>query len=126
MAQAIYEQHDKHFANVSAYVVIDPAAPANPMTVALHYPRDGAGRLYAYVHVRGLPMVRAFASGGGYDKASAAVQSAVERIELDASGDGYMKPYNDQAERLKAVQLDNGHEWASALAHAGYVVLKAV
>src|SRR3546814_2190612 len=68
---AIYDQHDKAFARVSAYVVTkDGAHVAN---VSIKFPADGAGRLYAYVHWIGLEMVRDHANGYGYDKRTAAV-----------------------------------------------------
>src|SRR3546814_19140140 len=81
---AIYDQHDKAFARVSAYVVTkDGAHVAN---VSIKFPADGAGRLYAYVHWIGLEMVRDHATGYGYDKRTAAVSGCAARIlqHLDA------------------------------------------
>lgn len=44
----IYDQHRAAFSNVSAYVItLDGEKVA---TIAIKFPRDGAGRLYAYVH----------------------------------------------------------------------------
>src|SRR3546814_19308140 len=75
---AIYDQHDKAFARVSAYVVTkDGARVAN---VSIKFPADGAGRLYAYVHWIGLEMVRDHANGYGYDKRTAAVSGCAARI----------------------------------------------
>ena len=68
----IYDQHAKAFAAVQAFVILDTSGE-RVATVALKFPRDGAGRLYAYVHLIGVEMVRAHAGGYGYDKRSAAV-----------------------------------------------------
>lgn len=53
----IYDLHSKAFARVSAYVVLDKSGE-RVATVAFKFPADGAGRLYAYVHWIGVPMVR--------------------------------------------------------------------
>src|SRR5574343_355367 len=74
--QKIYEQYEKAFSNVSAYVILKDSEYV--ATVAFKYPNDGAGRLWCYLHVLGLSMVRAYAGGYGYDKASAAFTSAAE------------------------------------------------
>lgn len=47
-AQHIYDQHRKAFSNVSAYVVM--AGEQRCATIAFKFPKDGAGRLYAYMH----------------------------------------------------------------------------
>lgn len=80
----IYDQHSRAFARVSAYVIMNGADRVG--TVAIKFPADGAGRLYAYVHIHGAPMVRGWAGGGGYDKRSAAVASALERHEAPDYG----------------------------------------
>jgi len=84
----IYRQHDAAFANVSAYIIVKNGERI--AKVAFKYPRDGAGRLYAYVHVFGTEMVRGFAGGYGYDKASAAVKDACTRLSYaDLDKDQY-------------------------------------
>lgn len=74
----IYDLHDKAFARVSAYVILRSGEKV--ATVAIKHPADGAGRLYAYVHWLGVPMVRGFAGGYGYDKRSAACADAAKRL----------------------------------------------
>lgn len=75
---SIYDQHAQAFAGVSAYVILN-GAKERVGTVAF---RHGHGtRTWCYFHVHGVPMVRGFADGGGYDKASAAAWSAVHKIE---------------------------------------------
>jgi hypothetical protein len=116
----IYDQHKAAFSNVSAYCVLDKAGN-RVASIAFKFPRDGAGRLYAYVHVFGGPMVRGFAGGGGYDKRSAAVLSAVSK----------MKPADYYAEDQHHVaafkgMVDCGYGWDRQLQDAGYTVLQAV
>ena len=135
----IYDQHRAAFANVSAFVILT-ATGETAATVALKCPREGAGRLYAYVHISGLPMVRGWADGGGYDKRSAAVASACARAkdtpytpDDDAPAavrDGW-KELNAQADALaaawreRAPRLDAGRDWTRALEREGFRVVQA-
>lgn len=73
----IYEQHDAAFKRVSAFVIM--SAGERVATVAIKFPADGAGRLYAYVHWLGNEMTRGQASGYGYDKRSAAIADAARK-----------------------------------------------
>lgn len=135
----IYDQHRAAFANVSAFVICKESERV--ATVAIKFPRDGAGRLYAYVHVLGLEMVRGYASGGGYDKRSAAVSSAVARIKAGTHIDLATIPEANRAEyseicakadrqaaewRAMAPLLDSGHEWIRGLENHGFTILQAV
>jgi hypothetical protein len=108
----IYEQHAAAFANVSAYVIMRDGSRV--ATIAFKFPRDGAGRLYAYVHWLGFPMVRGWAGGGGYDKRSAAVASAAKLIKAP-----------DPA-FIAAIAKEDGMEWQNSLRSAGFDVLQAV
>lgn len=127
----IYRQHCAAFANVSAYVILHDGQRV--ATVAFKYPRDGAGRLYAYVHWLGTPMVRGFAAGGGYDKHSAACAAAASKMP-DLSRDTYAcgTPHHDDAERAaydafrSALSHDNGRYWFGHLRDEGFVVVQAV
>ena len=119
---AIYQQHATAFAHVSAYVILHDGQCV--ATVAFKYPRDGAGRLYAYVHWLGTPMVRGFAGGGGYDKRSAACAAAVRKL-------GNPNLAVDDASRLwlafaGALAKDDGHGWDAQLQRAGFDVVQAV
>lgn len=79
----VYEQHRKAFERVSAYVIAHGADRV--ATIAIKYPADGAGRLYAYVHWIGVEMVRAYAGGYGYDKTGAALESAARKMPDELS-----------------------------------------
>lgn len=131
----IYEHHQKAFARVSAYVVLKNGERV--ATIAFKFPADGAGRLYAYVHWLGIPMVRGYAGGYGYDKRSAAVANAVRKGDLVSSvkaradelkiapTDG--RPWHDHvAAFVDALEKDSGSYWNDRLTSAGFTVLQAV
>lgn len=130
----IYDQHDAAFSRVSAFVICRNGEKV--ATVAIKFPADGAGRLYAYVHWLGLPMVRGFAGGYGYDKRSAAVQTAAKSIPLSAAfakaqetGIAYAegRPWYDHFPAFReALQGVDSMTWDRALEKAGYTVWQAV
>ena len=120
----IYAQHKAAFPNVSAYVIARNGKKV--ATIAFKYPRDGAGRLYAYVHWLGVPMVRGFAGGYGYDKHSAAVASAVRNISLATlvgfAGDRVITG----TDFISALAEDDDRYWNDRLEAAGFQVWSAV
>ncbi len=111
----IYTQHDAAFRAISAFVILNDAGE-RVATVAIKYPADGAGRLYAYVHWIGVEMKRGYAGGGGYDKRTAAVASAARKIEWPS----------DAATFAAAAVADAGDDWIRAVEKAGFRVLQAV
>jgi hypothetical protein len=121
----IYEQHKKAFHNVEAFVVVQNGERI--ATVAFKFPADGAGRLYAYVHIFGGTMVRGFASGGGYDKRSAAFYAACAKIKTSDYAD---QPNGGPAQRSAAIIFkefdDQGRTWQDHLRAAGFSVFQAV
>ena len=131
----IYEQHRAAFANVSAYVIIKDGERV--ATIAFKFPKDGAGRLYAYAHWIGLEMVRGFASGGGYDKRTAACADAGKRLSpLLHNALNESRRMNDAialrhalhcgVKCTAALAADRGPTWESALRDAGFTVFQAV
>lgn len=132
----IYDLHTKAFSHVSAYVILKDGERV--ATIALKYPKDGAGRLYAYVHYIGLEMVRDYAGGYGYDKRSAAITSATAKIKpyMPSGLDGEpLAPW--QVEHKKEIDAAltvfqnalsdiGGKDWSDALRDAGFTVLQAV
>jgi hypothetical protein len=128
----IYDQHDNAFSHVSAYVILKDGE--HVAKIALKFPKDGAGNLYAYVHYLGLEMVRDFAGGYGYDKKSAAVTHAATKIEPYLVEDPTQQWQIDYAEKINAVMAEfkaalsdiGGKDWDNALRDAGYTVLNAV
>lgn len=115
----IYDQHRAAFSNVSAYVVTDKAG-SRIATIAFKFPKDGAGRLYCYFHFLGLPMVRGFAGGYGYDKRSAALQSAICKAHDESPIEPKLAPFT------KLVKAMDGGDWENVLFKAGFNVLQSV
>jgi hypothetical protein len=120
-AISIYNQHAAAFSNVSAYVILHDGQPV--ATIAFKYPRDGAGRLYAYVHWIGSPMARGFAGGGGHDKNTAACAAAA--IKMVPPGADLSD--HDAFPAFRAVlATDDGRRWDDHLRDEGFIVVQAV
>lgn len=117
----IYRQHEQTFRGVAAWVVFDEREQL-VARVTFTFARSGL-RTTCWFHVIGLPMVKAFAGGGGYDKASAAAHKAVGRVKT--SKDATPRANHD-AERIKAAITDTGHNWNTELVRAGFRVIQAV
>lgn len=117
-----YEQHDKAFANVSAYVIAKDGERV--ATISLKFPKDGAGRLWAYVHWIGTPMVRGSAGGYGYDKRSAAVEVATRTMPVSLHNpdcrDGQYQDF------IAALAADGGEYFDDRLRKAGFDVWQAI
>lgn len=115
----IYEQFDAATRNICAYAILKDGEPIG--RVVLKYPKDGAGRLYAYVQVYGAPMVRGWAGGYGYDKATAAVSGASTYLRPDVEDEIRQGIANCVADfkRLK----DSGYRWDNQLEGMGYRVV---
>ncbi len=120
----IYRLHESAFGSVSAFVIL-AGDNSRAATIAFKFPRDGAGRLYCYLHVIGVPMVRGFASGGGYDKRTAAASSAAEKLSTYGLHDYPETRAHIDAIR-KALEKDGGYDWLRELENAGFTVLQAV
>jgi hypothetical protein len=115
--QKIYDQFDAATKEIGAYAIF--AGDKYAARIVLKYPRDGAGRLYCYVHIFGSAMVRGSASGGGYDKATAAFEDAIGKL-VDTSW-----PDSFAVEHLQAIMSatgPDGSRWARRLEKLGYTV----
>lgn len=110
----VYAQHDAAFANVAAYVILHNGERV--ASIAFKFPRDGAGRLYVYVHWIGTEMVRGYAGGYGYDKRSAALYNAAKKL-----GQGVAPEFTDAL-----ISGNDGAGWDRCLFVAGFTVLRAV
>lgn len=121
MSKDIYEMHRKAFSNVSAYVILK--GTERVASVAFKFPKDGASKLWAYVHWHGVPMVRGYAGGYGYDKMTAACASAARNIPA------LPEAYGDHAAHhafITALEENGGHSWDNTLRASGFTVLQAV
>ena len=99
------------------------------LTYRLSSPRDGAGRLYAYVHWLGTEMVRGYAGGYGYDKQTAAAANAAQKIIGNELKRANRTDYHDQlhiAAFLTAIEKDAGQHWDNALRAAGFDVWQVI
>ena len=126
----VYDQHNSTFAKVSAYVILAEDR-TRAATIAFKMPADGAGRLWCYLHILGMPMVRGFAGGYGYDKKSAAASAAAHKLPAARkaqAADGGMRPDIDTAcaAIFEALRNDGGYDWSRELENRGLTVLQAV
>jgi hypothetical protein len=90
-------------------------------TIAFKHPKDGAGRLAAYVHWIGIPMVRGTCTGYGYDKKSAACESAAMHMAWKTE-----ETSEDLVAFFKAIKDIGGSTFDSRLRDAGFTVCQAV
>ena len=121
--QAIYDAHRKAFASVNAYAVL--LAGERVANIAIKYPRDGAGRLTAFVHWYGVEMSRGYASGGGYDKASAAVASAA-RTMPDVLPVNFNEHQGAYSVFLSVCRRDASDRFYDALRKSGFEVIAVI
>lgn len=130
MAQDVYNQHRAAFARVETHVAVRNGRRV--ATIAFKFPRDGVGRLYAYVHWLGEPMVRGFAAGYGYDRRSAACAAAARKLTLSEGAYADGTPHRGAEERAAweafrgALAKDDGMGWDRNLRDVGFVVWQAV
>lgn len=118
---AIYDQHAAAFRQVSAFVIAKDGERV--ATVAIKFPKDGASRLWAYVHWLGARMERGYANGYGYDKRSAAVAAALCKINPATTQEGKASAALN-AFVGAALEMD-GRDWTRALEDAGFTVWQA-
>ena len=120
----IYDQFDAAFKQISAYAVMrDGDLVAR---ISIKFPRDGAGRLYAYVHWLGAPMVRGHANGYGYDKRSAACAVAARKMTVKQGIDPLSSEMTNHIEFMRALEKDGGEYFYDALRHAGFTVYQVI
>lgn len=110
----IYDKHRDTFASVSAYVVLKDGKRV--ATVAFKFPKSGMS-VISFVHWIGTEMQRGAARGGGYDRQTAAVACAADRIRNFG---------NEGIPFVAAARKDDGAGWVRSLEDAGFIVLQAV
>ncbi len=116
---SIYDQHSTTFRAVSAYVILKDGERV--ATVAFKF----GNAVTAFVHWIGVEMVKGRATGGGYDKATAAVETASENAIAS------IKPDRDdvnfpRATFFRVLRDCGGAGWVRTLEEAGFKVLQAV
>lgn len=121
-ATSIYHQHDRAFAGVSAYVILDEDRQVVARVTMKH-----AAACTAYVHWFGVEMTKGRATGYGYDKSTAAVEAAAAKISADPKwNDAKRVTFDAFAHALKNTRENDGEHWDRRLRDAGFVVVQAV
>ena len=70
----IYDSHNSAFKFVTAGALVVDGVQVG--TIAFKFPTKGEGRVTCFLHIHGFTMVKGTASGYGYDKKAAALESA--------------------------------------------------
>jgi hypothetical protein len=116
----IYDKFDAAFRKVAAYALIHDGKAIG--RAAIKYPADGAGRLTFYLQLWGARMVYGTASGGGYDKATAAFQDAAAKMRPDPEYGDSRPELASLRDTVKALAADpGGVRWSDRLERAGIV-----
>ena len=108
----VYDNLDKATKHISASVILKDGEVKG--RVIVKYPKDGASRLYVFIHEYGLECLQGMASGYGYDKTGAAISDAYEQwAKLGLCSELY-----------KALEpITYNGEWQNVLRKAGYDVV---
>ena len=109
-----YEQRNKKFSQVEAWAVMQAGVQVG--VIQVKYPKDGAGRVHAYVHEFGFRMLHGYAGGYGYDKTGAAIGACFNDKEREQASALYGA--------LKSVTYDG--QWQDVIKAAGFDLLQAV
>lgn len=113
----VYDKFDKHFAQVSAWVIVNEQGE-QVGKMAAKYPNDGMGKLYLYLHLHGSEMVQVSVSGCGFDKLSVAIQKAAEAYRKDLT-------FKNDRDFIKALKEIN-HDFSNWNKYGTYKFLQAV
>lgn len=111
-----YDKFDAAFRGVSAYAILKDGKPVG-RAVFKH-----GGRCTVYFQAWGAAMVTASAGGGGYDRATAAVESAAAEIICD---DDSAWPTVQEIKDAIA-NGPEGYRWQSRLEAVGFTVANVI
>lgn len=113
MTKSVYDVHDAAFGKVTAAVVLCDGRHVAKVTM------KHGNAVSAFVHWIGTEMTTGRAGGGGYDRATAAVEAAAMK--------GYKACSDGDAHRFwDALIVEDGRRWDRRLEDAGYAVLFAI
>ena len=128
MTPSVYDQHKAHTSRVGAFCVLLDGEHVASITI--RFPKDGASRLYAYVHWIGTTMQRGHANGYGYDKRTAAMADAARKYlkvwdkALEDHGQENRKIHVKQCMFWEYLADDRtGKDWSDKLRDAGFTVV---
>ncbi|HEV2155427.1 hypothetical protein [Bradyrhizobium sp.] len=115
----IYDQHAKAFANVSAYVV----AKDGDIIARIAFKHSKSNlRVTCYLHILGAQMVKAYATGGNYDRHTAAARSAISKVVAEDTDIRTVQ----RVGAFRDAVTDNGAHWDQDLRRVGFDVWQAV
>ena len=112
-----YNNFERHFAQVSAWVIVDEQGE-QVGKMGAKYPKDGMGKLNLYLHLSGTEMVQVSVSGCGFDKLSVAIQKAAGAYQKDLT----FKNDRDFIAALKQVN----HDFSTYNKYGTYTFLQAI
>lgn len=125
MTKSNWNKFETAFAQVSSFVILDAESKNVVAKIALKYPKDGAGRLSCYMHIVGTEVQIGTASGYGYDKRTAAIISAADKlIALDKH-----KIYTGKQGEFLSLLLDTKAQggWQEVINEKnGFIVIQAI
>lgn len=126
---SIYDQHDKAFNNVSAYVIAHNTKHGIERIATIAFKRGATGNVKCFFHHIGFTMQAGNAGGGGYDKPSAAFYDAAVKNarKVQADKQASERDIKDALAIVEAAKAGNGSShWHNALRDAGYSLLQTV
>ena len=126
-----WQKFDNAFNLVSAYIVLDQETMQPIAKIALKYPKDGAVRVNAYVHVIGMEVQHGYAGGYGYDKRTASIIGAVYHcndIWAQQIKSGHVSLTSAQQNFINLLLSDDAQGgWQEVINHNnGFIVIQAV
>jgi hypothetical protein len=112
----VYEKFDAAFRGISAYAILRDGKPVGRVAI------KHGGRCTVYLQAWGAPMVTAYAGGGGYDRATAAMEKAASLLacDVDAAWPAV------QAVKDAILSGRDGYRWTSRLEAAGFTIANVI
>lgn len=125
----IYDIYEKAIGNTAGWVLIKDGVVKGK--VVFRYPRDGMGKLWAYVHFFGLRMERGSCSGCGYDKHPFAVRNALQKIQPVERYEHGNKEYYEETDKeiariVEAFNKYDGNSFDNTFRDLGYTCQRVV
>ena len=122
-----WQKFDNAFNLVSAYVVMDQDTMQPIAKIALKYPKDGAGRVNAYIHIVGMEVQHGYAGGYGYDKRTASIIDCIRKMFSTVK----LQDQNINSKQKQFIELllsdDAQGGWQEVINHNnGFIVIQAV
>ena len=122
-----WQKFDNAFNLVSAYIVLDQDTMQPIAKIALKYPKDGAGRVKAYIHLIGMEVQHGYAGGYGYDKRTASIIDCIRKMFNTVK----LQDQNINSKQKRFIELllsdDAQGGWQEVINHNnGFIVIQAV